>query len=53
MKKSSRQSDDILEVKLSDSLYEPYFKAKARVSKQHEMKLLAEGLKEKGVILPK
>ena len=51
-KLSYRKYGDILEVKLSDSSYNPYFKKKATVTDKKEMKELTKALRAKGVSFP-
>jgi len=45
------EKGDILEVKLSDTAYNPYFRAKVHIKNRKEMKQLIEDLKNKGVNL--
>ena len=47
-----RTGDDILEVKLSDSNYNPYHKDKARINDRKDMLRLMIDLKQKGVNFP-
>lgn len=47
-----KKTGDILEVKLSDSDYNPIVKEKARVNNTRQMRELMSKLKEKGVSFP-
>ncbi len=49
---SYTRTGDILEVRISDGNYNPYFKKKARISDKKQMKELVVALKEKGVSFP-
>lgn len=43
---------DILEVKLMDSSYHTFFKARVNINDEKEMAMLIDNLKEKGIIFP-
>ena len=47
-----RTGGDMIEVKLSDGEYNPYFKEKAEINNKKQMLLLMKKLKEKGVSFP-
>ena len=47
-----KKTGDILEVKLSDSNYNPIVKEKVRVNNEKQMRELISKLKEKGVSFP-
>ena len=50
---SIRKEGDIIEVKLSDATYTPFFKSEARMNDRRDMQRLKEELRQKGVRFPK
>jgi len=49
---SYRKVGDILEVKIMDENYNPYFRKKARINDKKQMNELKESIKEKGYNFP-
>lgn len=47
-----KRDGDILEVKLSDANYNPYYKKKVRITDKKQMRELIKELREKGVNFP-